>query len=148
MKNWFLVVIWMGFIFFLSHQPDLKSGLSGNLDFIFRKTAHFLEYAVLTWLFFRAFRGTNLGSFDLGASLLKAFRRAFRSEAPKSKDPKSTFKSALILAIFFSILYSFSDEWHQSFVFGRDSSLGDVGVDSFGVISAAWLIKRKMVRWR
>ena len=47
MKNWLLVFLWLGFISFLSHQPDLKSDLPGAWDFIFRKLAHFFEFAIL-----------------------------------------------------------------------------------------------------
>ena len=114
MKNWLLVFLWLGVIFFFSHQPDLKSGLPNIWDFILRKSAHFLEYAVLTWLFFRAL-GQNS-------------------------------RWALIGAIVFSVLYAFSDEWHQSFVPGRQSSLKDVGVDSFGALFITWFLRKRMVK--
>ena len=44
----------MGVIFYLSHQPDLKSGLGDWLDFILRKIAHITEYAILCFLLIRA----------------------------------------------------------------------------------------------
>jgi len=45
----------MALIFFLSHQPDLSSGL-GVWDTIGRKIVHAAEYGVLCLLWFRAFR--------------------------------------------------------------------------------------------
>jgi hypothetical protein len=45
----------MGVIFFLSAQPDLKSGL-GLIDLIARKILHTGEYALLWWLWLRALR--------------------------------------------------------------------------------------------
>jgi VanZ family protein len=35
--NYFLLIFWMGVIFYLSNQPDLKSGFESRLDFILRK---------------------------------------------------------------------------------------------------------------
>lgn len=46
-------LIWMGFIFYLSSIPDLKSSLPSLADFILRKLAHFLEYAVLYFLLWK-----------------------------------------------------------------------------------------------
>jgi VanZ family protein len=116
LKNWLLVILWMGLIFFLSHQPELKSGLPGGWDFFLRKLAHILEYAVLTFLLIRALKGHHL-----------------------------TKRSVLVLAIVFAVLYALSDEYHQSFILGREGVPRDVLIDSLGVFLAAWLKKRKMV---
>ena len=43
----------MAVIFFLSHQPDLSSGL-GTWDLIGRKILHAVEYALLCFLWWRA----------------------------------------------------------------------------------------------
>ena len=45
-------IIWMGLIWFFSSRPHLHSGL--EQDFILRKSAHAVEYGVLTWLAFMA----------------------------------------------------------------------------------------------
>jgi VanZ family protein len=47
----------MAVIFALSAQADLNSGL-GDLDLIGRKIIHASSYALLTWLWFWALRGT------------------------------------------------------------------------------------------
>ena len=111
-KFWFPVLIWTGFIFILSSLPNLKSGL--EQDFILRKIAHILEYAILTFLLFRA--GISAGW---------------------------QIKKAIILSIIIAFLYALTDEYHQTFVSGRQGRLKDVGFDSIGVliVSLVWYYK-------
>ena len=45
-----LAALWGYFIFYLSSIPDLSSGFSGDFDFVFRKAAHIIVFAVLTYL--------------------------------------------------------------------------------------------------
>ncbi len=108
--NWLLVIIWAGFIFFLSHQPELKSGLSHQWDFILRKIAHVTEYAVLTFFLIRA-----LAQYQLSK------------------------KKILIMSFVFALLYALSDEYHQSFILGRQATLRDVLIDSLGIILIIWI---------
>jgi VanZ family protein len=42
--------------------------------------------------------------------------------------------ASFIFAFFFCLLYAASDEWHQTFVVGRQASLIDWGVDGVGSI--------------
>jgi len=116
-KNWLLVFFWAGFIFFLSGQPDLGLGLSKNWSFLFSYLAHFLEYTILTFLLIAAFREHRLAR-----------------------------KTVLILAVLFALAYAFSDEYHQSFIAGRQATVQDVLVDSLAVFLVAWLAKRKVVK--
>jgi len=58
--NWFLVFIWAGIIFFLSHQPDLKSNFPSEYDFILRKLAHIFEYAVFDFLINKGLESTSI----------------------------------------------------------------------------------------
>lgn len=81
-----------------------------------KKTAHFVEYAILSFLVYRA--------------LVQSGARS---------------KEAAIISIIFSILYAISDEWHQSFVPGREPSARDVAIDSAGVFFGALTAKRA---WR
>jgi VanZ family protein len=109
--RWLTVVLWMGVIFTLSAIPTLESTLEPSHDFIMRKLAHITEYALLTAVPFRALR-------------VHTARKA----------------RALLIAVFVAILYAFSDEWHQTFVAGRQASLRDVGLDIVGIAGVSiWL---------
>lgn len=48
-------------------------------------------------------------------------------------------RNSVWLAMIIGILYGISDEYHQSFVPGRFSEVGDVIADAVGVILGAWL---------
>lgn len=106
-KLWLPVICWCSLIFFLSHQPDLKSDLPETWDFFFRKLAHMAEFGLLAVLFFKGIRGHGF-KVDRG----------------------------LIFTLVFSLLYAFSDEYHQTFIQGRSGSPIDVGIDSVGIIIA------------
>jgi VanZ family protein len=47
---------------------------------------------------------------------------------------------AMILAVVGCLFYALSDEWHQSFVGGRNMSLVDVGIDFLGTIVGLGLV--------
>lgn len=126
--HWLPVVIWMGLIFYLSHQPaeqssELSSGVvemllrillvvfpidgeSTYLHFLVRKAAHFFAYFMLSIFVMYAIR-------SLVTNLLK-----------------STFLSLLIC-----ILYAISDEIHQLYIPGRSGEVRDVLIDSAGSLS-------------
>jgi len=44
---WLPVVLWMGVIFFFSSMPDLPSNKVDIIDFIFKKSAHMIEFGLL-----------------------------------------------------------------------------------------------------
>jgi len=79
-------------------------------DFILRKIAHILEFVILTFLFLRALR-----------------------------QEKISFFKMLIFSIIFSFFYALSDEYHQTFVGGREGTLRDAGIDSIGILLMAFL---------
>ena len=57
-----------------------------------------------------------------------------------------------VLAVCLATVYGVSDEFHQSFVPGRDASVGDVLKDLGGASLGAWLFRRRGARasrlWR
>lgn len=108
---WLPPLALMGLIFFLSAQPDLSSGL-GGWDLVLRKCAHMTEYALLTFLWWRAL-----------ATITHHER-------------------ALMAAGAIAIAYSATDEFHQSFVTGRHGTPVDVLIDSVGVAIAVVLISK------
>jgi VanZ family protein len=101
---WVAVCAWCGVIFLFSAIPNLRIEELGSWDFVLRKLAHFLEFAVLAVLLLRAFEKT--------AGPGVARQRAWSG--------------------FLSAVYAVSDEYHQYFVPGRYTSLRDIILDSCG----------------
>ncbi len=50
----------------------------------------------------------------------------------------------IILSMVICLIYAFLDEFHQSFVPGRNSSLGDVFIDGVGIIISSVIIAIKI----
>jgi len=112
LKLWLPVLVWMGVIFGFSALPINHEAQFSWLDFIFKKTAHVTEYAILYFLVYRAWSS--------------------QGKIPTTK----IFISSLI----FSFFYALSDEWHQTLTPGREGRLRDVGFDSLGMLlSLTWL---------
>ncbi|MFV0395606.1 MAG: VanZ family protein [Coprobacillaceae bacterium] len=120
-KYLILTIIWMLYIFYMSHQIGAVSSNSSStvantflnfiplpdsftytLETIIRKTAHILEYAILTWLVFQTIK-------------------------PYSKY---VYQLSFIIAIG----YACTDELHQYFIPGRTALITDVFIDSIGII--------------
>jgi VanZ family protein len=118
LSHWLPPLAWMGLIFFLSAQPDLPQVPGLWLDTLLKKTGHALGYSILAWLYLRLLRGR--------------FHRATAARA-------ASFSLA--------VLYALSDEYHQSFVPGRNGTLWDVVVDGVGACGAMlldrWLQRRR-----
>jgi VanZ family protein len=113
-KKYYSLITVIGFaffIFFLSAIPDLKSGLDTTLDIILRKIAHTTEFGILNYLIFLA-----LANFRLST------------------------KKSLLFALILAFLYVLSDEFHQSFVPGREMAFLDFLVDSTGIALSFYLI--------
>jgi len=51
-------------------------------------------------------------------------------------------RTALVIALVFSALYGASDEWHQSFVVGRDADIFDWFADCLGATLVINVMKR------
>ena len=97
-------------IFLFSNQPGVESTkLTSNL--FLRKLGHFSEYAILGFFAFAYF--SNI----------------FQTERGKIQLETSFFISFL-----FCFSYAVSDEFHQTFVIGRDGNFMDVLIDSGGVL--------------
>ncbi|WP_371452184.1 VanZ family protein [Gemella sp. 20925_1_85] len=97
-------------IFLFSSQPGEESSKISN-DLIIRKLGHFSEYMTLGFF-----------SFSYLSNLF--------IENNNIKD----FKKTGILSFLFSIIYASSDEFHQTFVPGRDGNIVDVLIDSSGAL--------------
>lgn len=127
----FLCILWMGVIFYNSSNNGRVSNEKSyavlstiqktrsqikkaevhikdnkeKLNIIIRKNGHFLEYLILAVL--------------LGVAL---FTNNFKG------------KNAIVYILFISLFYAVTDEFHQKFVPGRTSDVGDVLIDFSGAI--------------
>ena len=108
--HWIITLIYISLITILSHQPaDNISDVSPGIKNV-DKLFHFIEFSILGFLIF--------GSLSL-----------------HSKE----YDQILNLSIKIGILFSCLDEYHQSFIDGRDSSLADLIFDVFGVFFGTFL---------
>ena len=88
----------------------------GTIDLIGRKIVHAAEYALLCFLWWRALRTVVAAT------------------------------PAVAGALAIAVVYSATDEWHQTFVSGRHGSPVDVLIDTAGAAVAAFLILRSARR--
>lgn len=118
---WLALLVWMGVIFYFSHQSgdasmQLSDGILDSfkslfqnfldyhtLSYIVRKIAHFTEYFILGLLIYH---------------LVKQYRVISKTE--------------IIWMILFCVIYAMSDEFHQVFIGGRSPMIFDVIIDSLG----------------
>lgn len=121
LRYWLPLLAWMGLIFVLSAQPTLPSA-PGGWDTVLKKTGHALAYGVLAWLYHRALR--------------------------QHLRPSTILRVA---SIGLAVAYALSDEYHQTFVSGRNGNLLDVAVDGVGACGAMlldwWFEGRRPVLW-
>jgi VanZ family protein len=118
---WLPALLWMAFIFYLSAQSrPLAKPPSTALSYV----AHFGEYAVLAFLLFWA--QLSRGSW------------------------KGRWRLSLVLSFVLAVLYGASDEFHQSFVPGRDASWLDLATDAAGAAFVLLIIWRwgRAFLWR
>ncbi len=136
LKPWLPVICWMGVIFLASTdmgsaahtsriivpllrwlKPDISREGIEKVHFLIRKSAHLTEYAILAVLLCRA--------------------------VEQSRHDPSRWKSVLI-AVGVAALYASSDEFHQSFVASRTSSIRDVMIDTCGAMVGLcifWIVR-------
>jgi VanZ family protein len=103
------VLAYAALIFFLSSLSSFPDALP--VFWSADKVLHFIEYFIMGFLFygwFSSFKGLARGNFPLAATVMVG------------------------------IAYALTDEWHQSFVPGRDASAWDWMFDSLGVLAATF----------
>lgn len=101
--------------------PNTTPETLAIIHIITRKAAHFTEYAILAYLAARAFR-----------------------TSPRPALANRWFIAALALVVAYALL----DEYHQSFVPSRTSSIYDSFIDMLGGLTALLLIRRRHNRAR
>ena len=108
--TWFLNLVVPDFENWTAEEQE---SLRYTVGFLIRKTAHFLEYALL------------------GFSLMLHIAQI---------EKKITVRLPWLWAWGIGTLYAASDEFHQGFVAGRGPSVRDVMIDSSGVIAGTLLL--------
>jgi VanZ family protein len=107
---WLPVLAWMAIIFLLSSRQRLSVSETYAINFLFFKTLHVIEYAVLFLLSYRACKyGSRMKPGYYG-----------------------------LVAFSITILYAMTDEVHQLFVPTREGHIRDVIIDGIGA-SLAWI---------
>ncbi len=100
---WGAAIIWLGLIFYLSSIPSFPVDLTdGGYGFV-SSVMHIFLYFILAWLFIAAFQSSGA-------------------------KPGYAFFGGFALAV----IYGITDEWHQSFVVGREAHLSDWLLDAVG----------------
>ena len=127
---WLPVFLWCGLIFTMSSIPTLPKVGFIWWDFIMKKSAHLIEYAILYFLLWRAITKASLK--------VKNRRLRVETQGVDLKDIK-----IWIIPLIFGLLYAMSDEFHQSFVMGRTSKVRDVGFDFLGMLLMLYWLKKK-----
>lgn len=142
--SWLLVFIWMGIIFYFSNMNTLESNnkskkiidkvvtttidttnntnittkekqnLINMLNKPLRKCAHACVYLILSLLILH--------------SLLLSF-----------KNLNNKHKLAIIITIIICFIYSLSDEYHQTFIYGRTGQFSDCIIDTIGSSIGAFI---------
>jgi VanZ family protein len=140
-RAWLPVALWMMLMFFGSSDlmsaehtsrfitpllrwlnSDISPAAIARVHFFVRKTAHLIEYAILTGLIFRALR-----------------------------DSVPAIWARALIALISVAIFAGADEFHQALVSSRTSSLGDVFLDSTGAIIGiiiCWVTDLLLVRRR
>jgi VanZ family protein len=110
---WLPAIAWMVVIFALSSRTRVSVAPEYWTNFMFFKTLHVIEYAVL-------------------------YALTLRGLAHGSKPTTQHYQKSAII----TILYAISDEIHQTFVPTRQGTLRDVLIDSIGVYLSYLIIKQ------
>ncbi len=103
------MLIWMGIIFYFSSRVRVAVSDTYAWNFLFFKSLHVIEYAVLTLL---------------------VYRGVFFSW------PRLSHIRLLLIVVLMALVYAISDEFHQTFVSTREGSIRDIGIDLIGITLA------------
>ena len=110
-KLWLPVILWATIIFIFSSLPTVKASHVYWREFVIKKSAHIVEFAVLSILMYRALKNTGY-----------------------SKQTSSYYTIAI------ASFYGITDEIHQMFTPGREPTIRDALFDTIGAILAIYFI--------
>ena len=113
-----LSILWMGTIFYLSHQSTLPKLAGHWVDFTAKHSAHFAAYLLLGLLIYRS---------------VSVPHRSITS---------------MVSAIVVCTIYAICDEVHQVFIPGRYGTVSDVAIDIAGSFVGVSLVARSGLQGR
>ena len=111
--SWGPVLIWMSVVFLLSTRQSMAVSDEYVWNFLFFKSLHLIEYAILFLLYIRAIHLTVV---------IKPIH--------------------YFIAFLLTVLYAATDELHQMFVSTREGTVRDVIIDSVGALTV-WIFLYK-----
>jgi VanZ family protein len=140
-KSWLAAGLWLGLIAFESTNT-LSAANTGKLLY---PLLHFLlgldPIRFLTWHFFLRKIGHVIGY----AVLSLLFYRAWKATIPVAENPRWSIVWARI-AFTMTTLVASLDEWHQTFLPSRTGTVHDVLLDSTAALAAQALVC-SWIRW-
>ena len=110
-RFWGPAIVWMAIIFLASTRESVQVSDEFTINFLFFKTLHVIEYAILFTLYYRALRNTL---------------------------DRKNIVVLLTTAFVMTILYAISDEFHQTLVPTREGKVRDVIIDALGAL-LSWI---------
>lgn len=111
LRRWGLALLMMATIFSFSSIPSTEMPNFGLIDYLVKKSGHALGYGLLALSYLHGLKG----------------------------DGRHVYSRWLSLAWVLAVLFSATDEFHQSFVPGRHPAATDVLIDSLGAAVALFL---------
>ncbi|MFA6228028.1 MAG: VanZ family protein [Patescibacteria group bacterium] len=106
---WLSVAAWLAFIFSLSAQPSFPVNFTVNEYQTISSLAHIALYVILAFLVAEAAAASGVSR-----------------------------RQTLIAALAVCAIYGALDEWHQSFVLGREASLNDWLLDAIAALAVVF----------
>lgn len=111
---WLPPFIWMGMVYFMSSQKSVSITSNPTSEFVTFKTLHMVEYALLFFLFYRAFHSIkNMSEY-----------------------------SFTIYSFVIALSYSLTDELHQLFIPTRQGRMRDIIFDIVGMLIMYGIIRK------
>ena len=120
LSRWLPPILWMALISLISSRSRTPSvGTPGSLiDLVFAKTGHVVEYGILAGLLWRALRKGGIGQ-------------------------AVPFVGSFIIPFAGALLFAMLDEYHQTFVPGREGRWMDVGIDGTAALLTLVVIRQR-----
>ena len=138
LKNWAPALVMMVIIFGFSSIPSEEMPSFGGLDFSIKKFGHAFGYALLALAYLRGLKFFKHEGHQACTERSRSVNEG-KGLPPFLAFVDFVFKHPSFFAWLMALLFSATDEFHQSFVPGRNPSLWDVFLfDNLGALAGLW----------